>query len=136
MSVSVKQPRYKLQRKNSKLNTFNPSSISTISIESNSWKKCQPRLSFCSETRSIGSSTCSTNCEVPTCNCGEIAVSKVSWTSDNQGRKFYGCPNFVSHTCMLFYFVCQLGDFILPLIVIQIILGKYFESPKLPNKIH
>ena len=34
-------------------------------------------------------------CESPTCNCGELAVIKISWTRDNPGRRFYGCPKFL-----------------------------------------
>ena len=63
-------------------------------MASNSEKIKQHRLSYCSETRS-GSSRGSSNCESPTCNCGELAVIKVSWMRDNLGRRFYGCPKFV-----------------------------------------
>ena len=58
-------------------------------------KKKQQRLSYCSETRSIRSSRCSSNCELPTCNCGEMAVIKVSWTRDNPRRRFHGCLKFI-----------------------------------------
>ena len=47
-----------MKTKNSQLKTLDPSSISTISIASNNKKIPQPTHSFCSETRSIGSSTC------------------------------------------------------------------------------
>ena len=70
-------------------------------------KKHKPQPSFCSETKSIGSSTYSSNCEVPTWNCGEIAVINVSWTKDNPVWRFYGCQNFVRQTCMLLDFIYQ-----------------------------
>ena len=28
---------------------------------------------------------------VPACKCGHIGVEYTSWTSENPGRKFYGC---------------------------------------------
>ncbi|KAL4340360.1 hypothetical protein GQ457_08G016130 [Hibiscus cannabinus] len=31
---------------------------------------------------------------IPLCQCGVPAALRTSWTKDNLGRKFFGCPNF------------------------------------------
>ncbi|XP_062089068.1 uncharacterized protein LOC133795630 [Humulus lupulus] len=30
----------------------------------------------------------------PSCDCGFEAVQRTSWTIDNAGRRFYGCPRY------------------------------------------
>ena len=41
------------------------------------------------------------------CGCGELARCRTSWTQNNPGRRFLGCPNFMdaSRNCNYFRWV-------------------------------
>ncbi|PON76753.1 Zinc finger, GRF-type [Trema orientale] len=47
------------------------------------------------DTSSHGSRSGSSELVQPYCKCGQLAVCRVSWTRENPGRRFFGCPNFV-----------------------------------------
>ncbi|CAH1452794.1 unnamed protein product [Lactuca virosa] len=45
------------------------------------------------------------------CYCGDVCYVAVSRTSDNPGRKFWGCPNFKeSSRCRFFKWVDECGN--------------------------
>ncbi|XP_050241862.1 uncharacterized protein LOC126690777 [Quercus robur] len=53
------------------------------------------------------------------CFCSERPVVVVSWTSDNPGRRFYGCPNYwVGRKCKFFQWlddeICERGKVLIP----------------------
>ncbi|XP_017407845.1 uncharacterized protein LOC108320814 [Vigna angularis] len=56
--------------------------------------------SSCSRSWGKGSSRWSHGCGVrgggiiPTCYCGDVAVTKVARTTKNAGRNFWGCPRY------------------------------------------
>lgn len=58
------------------------------------------------------------------CFCGEKPVVVVLWTTNNPGRRFYGCPNFwvMSNTkrkfCFFYYYVT---------ILVRILIGSIFD---------
>ncbi|KAK9988910.1 hypothetical protein SO802_029149 [Lithocarpus litseifolius] len=50
------------------------------------------------------------------CYCAEKPVLVVSWTPDNPGKRFYGCPNYwVGRKCKFFQWrddeICEHGKF-------------------------
>nr|XP_023905051.1 uncharacterized protein LOC112016802 [Quercus suber]POE44698.1 hypothetical protein CFP56_76970 [Quercus suber] len=53
------------------------------------------------------------------CFCSEKPVLVVSWTPDNPGRRFYGCPNYwVGRKCKFFKWhddeICERGKVLIP----------------------
>ena len=38
------------------------------------------------------------------CGCGELAKCRTSWTQNNPGRRFLGCPNYMDPTRNCNYF--------------------------------
>ncbi|XP_050259976.1 uncharacterized protein LOC126705037 [Quercus robur] len=53
------------------------------------------------------------------CYCNKKHVLVVSWTSDNPGRRFYGCPNYwVKRKCKFFQWrddeICACGKVLIP----------------------
>ncbi|KAK9991135.1 hypothetical protein SO802_026120 [Lithocarpus litseifolius] len=49
------------------------------------------------------------------CYCVEKPVLVISWTTDNPGRRFYGCPNY---WCKFFQWhddeICERGEVLIP----------------------
>ncbi|XP_050245945.1 uncharacterized protein LOC126693934 [Quercus robur] len=68
--------------------------------------------------------SCSTNSSVRrrapmTCYCNKKLVLVVTWTEDNPGRRFYGCPNYwVGRKCRFFQWrddeICERGKVFIP----------------------
>ncbi|KAM7525704.1 hypothetical protein LguiA_015606 [Lonicera macranthoides] len=55
----------------------------------------------------MSSNSCSYSgsCSYVTCFCGEVAPIRVSWTSRNPGRRFFGCKKYGNNGCNFFQWV-------------------------------
>ncbi|KAM7469389.1 hypothetical protein LguiA_007572 [Lonicera macranthoides] len=54
---------------------------------------------------SNSNSNSGSSCSYATCFCGEVAPTRVSWTTRNPGRRFLGCKIFGNNGCNFFDWV-------------------------------
>ncbi|KAM7525327.1 hypothetical protein LguiA_015229 [Lonicera macranthoides] len=60
---------------------------------------------ICDEMSLNSVSSSGESCSYVTCFCGEPAPIRVSWTSRNSGRRFFGCRSYSNNGCNFFDWV-------------------------------